>query len=204
MTMQPVYFSKVEFREEVGYGRHTSVILLNLPARELSYQVFRYKEWVPVIQRTVAIPLSLGEYICDSSAPALFISNEKTGFKRRLVECDTLEREEVFSYGMKLSDEQYKKLLPYCNALDFEPYRNREMSMNDEGFIGYRDEVRMYFSAITDSPIPMLELPMCYLYDEAHIWPSEKLYRYLLKNFFNGNKALKNRYIPYGGLSLIF
>lgn len=46
----------------------------------------------------------------------------------------------IFSKGIKLTDEQMKGLLPYCNALDFEPFRNREMSMDDPGYRGYRDE----------------------------------------------------------------
>ncbi len=32
--------------------------------------------------------------------------------------------------------------------------------------------------------MPLLELPMGIYYDEEHIWPSEKLYRYLVKTFF--------------------
>ena len=201
---QPIYYSKVEFREEIGYGRRTNIILLNLPAKELSYQVFCYKQRMPAVQGTITAQLRSGQYTFDTSSPAMYIANEHTGFKPRLLKSDALEQEEVFSYGIKLTDAQYKNLLPYCNALDFEPYRNREMSMDDEGYMGYRDEVRMYFSAITDSPIPMIELPMYYYYDEVHIWPCEKLYRYLVKTFFKGNSALKDRYIPYGGLSLFF
>ena len=201
---QPIYYSKVEFREEIGYGRRTNIILLNLPAKELSYQVFCYRQRMPAVQGTITAQLRTGQYTFDTSSPAMYISNEKTGFKPRLLKCDALEQEVVFSYGIKLTDAQYKKLLPYCNALDFEPYRNREMSMDDDGYMGYRDEVRMYFSAITDSPIPMIELPMYYYYDEAHIWPSEKLYRYLVKNFFDKDKTLKDHYIPYGGLSLFY
>ena len=201
---QPVYFSKVEFREEIGHGICTNIILLNLPARELSYQTLCYKRRMPVIQGAMTEQFRSGQYTFDISSPAMYISNEKTGFKPRLLKCDALEQEVVFSYGMKLTDAQYEDLLPYCNALDFEPYRDREMSMDDEGYVGYRDEVRMYFSAITDLPIPMLELPMCYHYDETHIWPSEKLYRYLVENFFESNEVLKDRYIPYGGLSLFY
>ncbi len=50
-----------------------------------------------------------------------------------------------------------RNLLPYCNALDFEPYRDKKMSMQDEGYIGYRDEINTYFTAITNSHIPKLE-----------------------------------------------
>ena len=46
-----------------------------------------------------------------------------------------------------------QELLSYCNALDFEPYRNKEMISEDEGYIGYRDELQLYFTGITDSYI---------------------------------------------------
>ena len=78
------------------------------------------------------------------------------------------------------------------------------MQMGEEGYIGYRDEVRLYFRAITDSYIPMLELPMDYYYDEEHIWPSEKLYRYLLKTFFEKEKKLRRWGLSYGRKSLFF
>lgn len=65
-----------------------------------------------------------------------------------------------FSYGIRVKEEQMQELLPYCNALDFEPYRNREMSMTDKGYKAYRDEYDVEFIGITDSYIPKLELSM--------------------------------------------
>ena len=38
--MKPIYFSKVEFVEILGYGMRKSVMLLDLEKRELLYQVF--------------------------------------------------------------------------------------------------------------------------------------------------------------------
>lgn len=84
-----------------------------------------------------------------------------------------------------------KELLPLCNALDYEPFRGKTMSMDDPGFIGYRDEISMSFAAITDSYIPIIELLMDYLYDEVHTWPQEKLYSHIVKTFFDGNKKLR-------------
>lgn len=51
--------------------------------------------------------------------------------------------------------------------------------------------MQLYFRAVTDSYIPLLELPMDYYYDEKHIWPSEKLYRYLVKTHFEGDKKIR-------------
>lgn len=101
------------------------------------------------------------------------------------------DRKAVFSYTIKLTDKQVESILPYCNVLDFEPFRGREMDLDDAGFIGYRDEIRLKFRAFTDSHLPMIQLPMYFFYDEAHIWPSEKLYRFLSERFFEGKKKLR-------------
>ena len=132
------------------------------------------------------------------------IKNAKTEFKPQLIQSDVYEQEVIFLYGVKLSDEQMEELLPYCNALEFEPFRDKEMVMFGEGYLGYRDEVSLYFAGITDSYIPKMEWEMSYFYDEKHIWPSEKLYRYLVKTYFENNKKLKGYGPVYGGSSLFF
>ena len=140
----------------------------------------------------------------DIAIPARRISNERTGFEPRTIRDEQFEEKIAFSYAIKLTDGQMKTLLPYCNALDFEPYRDRKMQMGEEGYIGYRDEVRLHFRAITDSYIPILELPMDYYYDEEHIWPSEKLYRYLVKTFLEKEKKLRGWGLCYGRDSVFF
>ena len=185
-----IYFSKIEYRKRIGYGKVSSIILLNISERELSYQVFEWKRKMPAVEGIKTENVNGYFWTYKTALPAKKIRNEKSGFESRLVIDDSYEQEVVFSYSIKLNDEQMNELLPYCNALDFEPYRGRKMLMGEEGYIGYRDEVSLYFRAITDSYIPLLELPMDYFYDEKHIWPSEKLYQYLLKTFFEGNKKL--------------
>lgn len=140
----------------------------------------------------------------DIAIPARRISNERTGFEPRIIRDEQFEQKIAFSYAIKLTDGQMKALLPYCNALEFEPYRDRKMQMGEEGYIGYRDEVRLYFRAITDSYIPMLELPMEYYYDEKHIWSSEILYQYLVKTFLEKEKKLREWGLSYGRESLFF
>lgn len=138
------------------------------------------------------------------AVPIKMVRNGKTGFEERTIKDDSFEQEVAFSYGVQLTDEQMKKLLPYCDTRDFETYRDKEMSFQDEGCIAYRDEVRLYFTAISDSYIPKIELPMNYYYDEAHIWPSEKLYRYLVRTYFEGNKEVKGWGPKYFELSMHF
>lgn len=199
----PIYFSKVEFQEYIGITRK-SCLLLNLVEKELSYQVFERKQQMPAIEGVGFIECGEKNYSYEFGLPARIISNEKTNFHSKLFKSELYEDTEIFSYGIKLTDEQVFELLPYCNAVDFEPFRNREMSMKDDGYIGYRDEVQMRFRAITNSHIPLIELPMNYYYDEQHIWPSEKLYRYLLTTFFENNKKTEKWITTYGGFSLFF
>lgn len=197
-----IYFSKIEYREVIGYGNTSSIMLLNIPERELSYQVYDWKRRMPAIEGVQTERRGNHTWTYSITAPAKRIGNEKTGFEPQMIRDEPYESEIAFSYAIKLTEEQMEHLLPYCNALDFEPYRDREMKMDEEGYIGYRDEVRLYFKAITDSYIPLLELPMYYYYDEEHIWPSERLYRYLVKTFFEGKKKLRGWGPTYGCLSL--
>ena len=202
--MKPVYFSKVEYRETIGHGNTHSIILLNIPEKELSYQVFEWKNQMPAIQGIKTEEWYGKEITFDIRRPAKIIKNGKTMFEGKMVEDDFYQDEVVFSYAVNLSEKQMEKILPLCNALDFEPYRNRKMVMGEEGYIGYRDEVNLYFRAVTDSYIPLLELPMDYYYDEEHIWPSEKLYRYLVRAYLseNNDKKLRGWGPSYGGCSL--
>ena len=179
-------------------------MLLNIPERELSYQVYDWKRQMPAIEGVQTEQWGEHTWTHSVAIPAKRIRNEKTGFEPQMIKDEQYEVETAFSQAIRLTDEEMEVLLPYCNALDFEPYRNREMKMDEEGYIGYRDEVHLYFKAITDSYISLLELPMDYYYDDEHIWPSERLYRYLVKTFFEGNKKLRGWGPTYGSLSLFF
>ena len=203
---EPIYFSKVMFTEGFIIHSPRSVILLDLPNRELSYQLFSRKRNMPAIQGEVKdefwSKITGEEHIDSFSSPARVTRNGKTDFKAMLLKEDAWEENVEFSYGIKLSQQQYEEILPYCNALEFEPYRNKKMTMHDEGYRGYRDEISVSFCGITDSYIPYLELPMSYYYDEAHTWPSEKLYRHIHRTFLDNDKKLKGKVIGYGALSL--
>lgn len=196
----PIYFSKIEFCESIGCW--SSAILLNLPAKELSYQVFKEKGQSPAIQGMATEEWNGKLYSYQTRHTAKWVSSEKTQFMPTLLKDEYYEKEIIFSYGLTLTDQQMENLFPLCNALDFEPFRNREMIMGEEGYCGYRDEVRVQFRGITDSHIPLIELPMYYFYDSEHIWPSEKLYCHIINNIFDKQKKMKGWYTPYGGFSL--
>lgn len=199
---EPIYFTKIEFVESIGYGEQVSIILLNIPEKELSYQVLSQRQQSPVIQGTTVVEWDDKYHSINIGFPVKWVSTDKTNFKPALLKDEYFERKILFSYGIKLTNQQMKNLLPLCNALDFEPFRNREMIMGEEGYCGYRDEVRVEFRGITDSHIPFIELPMNYYYDKEHIWPSEKLYKYIVTNIFDKQKEMKGWYTTYGGFSL--
>ena len=94
--------------------------------------------------------------------------------------------------------------MPLCNALDFEQYRDKEPSMTDPGYIGYRDESILIFEGIPDSCLPLNRIFMSYYYDKTHIPPTEKLYIYICKNILERDKECSESMWKYGSFSLFF
>lgn len=179
--MRPVCFSRVEFTlfvnmgsgkmptiydEYLGLFGREHTIVLDLLLAELSYQVFVVREDTPLV-------------VVDSGRKV-----------RGIPKGYYFKQKELFSYGYKLTPDELREVIPYCNALEYEAYRGKTMSMKDEGYRGYRDEVSMHFTAVTESYIPKLELPMDYIYDEEHTWPHERLYKYVVKKYLESNEEL--------------
>ncbi len=182
-----VYFSKIFFVEKLCYGIPESILTVDLDQGEMSFQRFarREKRQMPG-GRKIRTYYYKGELvdISYSNVPARMIRSGRSDWKAICLESET-EREIVFSKGIKLDEADMRNLLKYCNAVEFEPYRDREMSMDDEGYLGYRDEITMEFYGITNDYIPYIHLPMDYYYDEEHIWPSERLYRYICRKYYD-------------------
>lgn len=199
-----IYFSKIEFREYVAYQLH-SILLINLVEGTLAYQVY---EPIKIRKGPAITGITTEEFMVHTwnyelRKPAVKMKNSKTGFKPVIIE-DIIDKYDVaFSYSYHFTKEELKILKSYCMVADFEIYRNREMSMEDPGYCGYRDEVNVYFTGVTDSYVPIMKLPMSYYYDEEHIWPSEKLYKYIIKHYMSGKK-LSKWVMPYGALSLLW
>lgn len=200
----PIYFTKVEFKDKIGDGNVYRIFLLDTVLGELSYQVYYCEKKMPSIVGYESYEINGIPIQYNIGRPAKIIKSGKNSFKRVLLPDEQYNQKVAFSYGIKLSKAQIQRLLPYCNALEFEPYRNRKMSMDDDGFIGYRDEITLHFTGITNSYISKMEWDMNYYYDENHIWPSEKLYRYLILEYFQDNKKLRNWAPSYGECSLFF
>ena len=189
--MEPVYFSKIEFQEGLLLTYPKRIISLNLVEQELGFQVLRWKKHGTVIEKNRVEEQSGKLHSYRTGCPALFMSNEKTDFQSQLMTYEDDEPEVLFSYGKKLSKAQMHNLLPYCNANDFEPFRNLEVTPEDLGWLCYRDTMRMQFIGVTDSHIPIMTLPMIFHCCEEQESPSERLYNYIVKNFFAHNFELK-------------
>lgn len=194
----PVYFSKIEFHDSYWMFQNgmpvwgdEKIIFLDLQNQELSVQVIRTGQDLSNRVYSTEAGWRLG-YSNEEVKHLIEMRVGKNGIQHVQAQAEDASSKVIFSKGIKLTDKQMKGLLPYCNALDFEPFRNREMSMDDPGYRGYRDEVTMWFRGITDSYIPKIELPMDYLYDEKHTWPSERLYQYIWENFLRDNKKLSS------------
>ena len=131
-----IYFSKIEFEDRIGYGNVHSSLLLDIVQGELSYQVYEWEKQMPAIVGAASYEICGKTVEYSISHPAKVIKNGVGNFEPRLLPDEQYVQKVAFSYGVKLSEEQIKKLLPYCDALEFEPYRHKKMSMSDEGYIG--------------------------------------------------------------------
>lgn len=91
-----------------------------------------------------------------------------------------------------LSDHEMEQILPLCNALEFEKYRDMEPDESSSGFEAYLDDgASRKFIGITDSYIPMMEISMNYSFNKKHQWPTEKIYNYLCQKYVKGKKRFK-------------
>ena len=186
---EPVYFSKIQFRQTAWMYKHQRIawgeercIFLDLVNKELSYQLIKTGHDMASRIYTYETSYMLG-IPNDDNRPTRIIHNGKNGETSVKVFADVENTQVVDSRGIRLTDAEMEELLPYCNAIDFEPYRGREMSMDDPGYRGYRDEISITFTGITDSYIPKIDLPMDYIYDKKHEWPRERLYEYIYEHF---------------------
>ena len=202
--MNENFFSKVLFEEHSQCGKRKRIIHLDLVQRELSYQVIEQIRNMPAISKTMNFECEGKIYEFDDGVPAVIMRNGKNDFQNNLLPSDYFDEKVIFSYGIKLNEDQMKSIWPLCKVNDFEPYRNRKMSMDDLGYIGYRDEISLTFTGVSNLYIPLITLPMVYFYDADYIWPSEKLYKYILTTYLQGNKKLKEFPISYGESSIFW
>lgn len=200
---EEIIFSKVQFEEHIGYN-YKSILILNLKEKELIYQVYEKKKVPPVITKVVAENIFNTVEYWNIGVSAKIVKNNKTEFKPVLLQDKNIDESIIYSYGKKLNAQEYGALKCLSRVIDFEPFRDRKMSMEDKGYIGYRDEVRLTFSAVSESYYPYIELPMYYYYHEDYIWPSEKLYRFLITEILKKDKKATKWVTGYGGHSLFW
>lgn len=120
-------------------------------------------------------------------AVTLDISKKELAFIRYSNSRDIIDSE-----GINLSNHEMEQILPFCNALEFEKYRDKEPDMSEPGFESYLDDgVHRKFFGVTDSYVPLIEISMDYSFDKKHQWPTEKLYNYLIQRYVEGKKRYR-------------
>lgn len=108
-----------------------------------------------------------------------------------IIKYSTATGDVIDSEGIELNDHEMEEILPMCNALEFEKYRDMEPDMSAPGFEAYLDEgASRKFIGITDSYIPMMEMSMDYSFNKKHQWPTEKIYNYLCQRCVEGKKKI--------------
>ena len=100
------------------------------------------------------------------SKEAAFQRFQWSGRKEKVVE----------SFSKKLTDQDIADLLPYINALDFEPYRDIDDSKD---WFCY-DNYSLKFTGITNSYIPLYQHYVYLNYNRKDMRPYEKLYSYII------------------------
>ena len=104
------------------YGNTTSIMLLNIPEQELSYQVYDWKRQMPAIEGMQTKEINKYTWTYDIALPAKKIRNGKTGFEPQFIRDEEYNPEITFSYAIKLTDDQMQMLL----EIPRDYYRKRE------------------------------------------------------------------------------
>ena len=190
--MEPVFFSKVVLSSRIGAGfcYPENTIMIDIPKKEISFQKCKW------IERSGSVEV-MDDYGWDSGLvghdvhylkPAVKIKNGKTGFEYKVLPVEKYEQKIIKSIGLSLSDYEIDRILPFCNALEFELYR--DMGDDWEHMTGYFDEVSIHFQAVTDSYIPMLEMSCNLSHEKGYERPQEKLRDFILE-YMSKNKKFK-------------
>lgn len=89
----------------------------------------------------------------------------------------------VKNFSKQLTDEDITELLPYINALDFEPYRN--VDDHDYGeFLLCDDRPTLKFIGITNSYLPLYQHYFWGGYGKE-VRPYEKLFLYIVNKYLS-------------------
>lgn len=102
--------------------------------------------------------------------------------------------EEINFIAIQLTYDDIELIKPYISVGDFEKYRNVSRHVSrDIVLLSYLDGWTMEFEGISESEIPIIRLSSDYYgYDMQP--PVEKLYKFLVDEYFSKNKIYRNYY----------
>lgn len=191
--MEPIYFSKIIFTSRIGHGNWypVNILMIDIPQKEISFQKCKWVERPASLEGIGDYEWIPGFIEQDKHyfKPAVKIKNGKTGFEYKTFPLERCEQKIIKSVGLKLEDYELEKLLPFCNALEFEEFRKK--GENWKHVKSYYDEITIYFQAITDSYIPMMEMNCDLMHDKGFERPHEKLRDFLI-SYMNSNEKYKD------------
>ena len=98
--------------------------------------------------------------------------------------------EEINFIAIQLTYDDIELIKPYIRVDDFEKYRNVS---RDIALLSYLDGWTMEFEGISESEIPIIRLASDY-YGYNMQPPVEKLYKFLVDEYFSKNKIYRNYY----------
>ena len=75
--MSDGYLTKVLFDESIGYGMESRKVVLNIPMKELAYEVSKPVRKMPAIQGTETVKIGNYEHTFNIAIPAVFMKNGK-------------------------------------------------------------------------------------------------------------------------------
>ena len=117
------------------------------------------------------------------------LSYQEYGIKQRRASDD--DNRIILSHGIRLTDEDMERILPYCRVKEFEPYRSDNRFLDSSQYIS-ESEAAMNFKGITDSHIPMIKIAMSSFHTKNRRYPNERLFEFLVKNYIKTVRKLKN------------
>lgn len=182
----PIYFSKILFTQWTHQKNYT-YILLNLEQKEFSVQKYNTLTDPRAIYTTdTSYYFKDGSKIENIETPAVKVCHSKNNFNPSIFP-EEGEQNCIFSYGTTMNTLQVEELKSFCNALEFQPFSQRDEQKNNLG-ICYRDEYSMCFDGFTNSPVPYMHIDMTIFHSN---YPTEILWEKVYMSLIHPKKKLR-------------
>lgn len=183
---EKIFFSKFVYTQILSWHAEKNYVYVkfDLIQNEFSVQVYkRVTDPHAVYETDETFYLSNNQQM-SIKTKAVKIAHGRNDFNPELIPAGN-DKECIFSYGIKLNENDIEQLKPYCNAVAFQKYIGRKAPE----LCAYRDDgLSMSFDGCTNSHIPYMHFDMDFVYPK---WPTEILWNYICDVFIKPNKELR-------------